>query len=79
MFKKILMLSFLSCISFASMQASTYDRECILHMRKDGSAYLELEGHYYECKYVEHCEDCPCYSETAKYISVSDKVPAAFI
>ena len=33
----------------------------LAHMRKDGSAYLELDGHYYECQYIEHCTDCPCH------------------
>jgi hypothetical protein len=63
MFKKMFMLSILSCISFGSIHASTYDRECILHMRKDGSAYLELDGHYYECKYLEHSNECLCLAE----------------
>lgn len=62
MLKKIFAISILSCISLASIHASTYDIDCVFHMRKDGSAFLELGGHYYECQYIEHSSECPCLS-----------------
>jgi len=60
MFKKFCVISFLICSTFAALYASTWDRETVFHMRKDGTAYIELDGHYYEVKNLGHSEDCPC-------------------
>lgn len=37
-----------------------YSQECMLHIRSNGSAVVEVAGHLYEAGFLGHSPECGC-------------------
>jgi len=61
MFKIIVTLLFVAFFTLSFVSEKTYDRNAVFCLRKDGTAAIELNGHYFDVDLSGHAEDCPCY------------------
>jgi hypothetical protein len=57
------------------LSADFYTREAKLHLRKDGTACIEVESHLYEVLEFYHSRHCECEKDHATVINTRVSVP----
>jgi len=54
------MFLLLSLMVFPSHFGADTCQSATLHIRKDHTAFVELEDHCFDVEYIDHSKDCPC-------------------
>ena len=54
------MIKLAICLLPTMLCADFYTVPSKLHIGKDGTAIIEVEGHYFDIKNIDHSDMCPC-------------------